>query len=97
MKKTGKKFLSLLLAAVLTIPVSLPSAITAKAAEAEKQIQILATSDLHGKFVAYDYAINEESTSGSVAQVATLIKERRNDNTILMDVGDTIEDRKSVV
>ncbi len=91
MKKTGKKILSLLLAAVLTIPVSLPSAITAKAAEAEKQIQILATSDLHGKFVAYDYAINEESTSGSVAQVATLIKERRNDNTILMDVGDTIE------
>ena len=42
----------------------------ATAAEAV-EIQILATSDLHGKFVPYDYALNAESADGSVAQIAT--------------------------
>lgn len=55
-------------------------------------LQILATSDLHGKFVPWDYALNQESTSGSVAQLATAIKELRTDNTILVDAGDTIQD-----
>lgn len=54
-------------------------------------LQILATSDLHGKFVPYDYAVNEESTSGSLAQIATAINELRTDNTILIDNGDTIQ------
>ncbi len=48
------------------------------------QIRILATSDMHGKFVPYDYALNEESMSGSVAQVATLVKELRNENTLVV-------------
>lgn len=91
MKKRKTKLLAVLLAAVLAIPTSMPAGRQVQAAETEKQIQILATSDLHGKFVAYDYAVNEESTSGSVAQAATLIRQRRNDNTVLIDVGDTIE------
>lgn len=33
----------------------------------EIDIQILVTSNLHGKFYPYDYAINEESKSGSLA------------------------------
>lgn len=55
------------------------------------ELQILATSDLHGKFVPYDYALNTESTSGSLAQIATAIKELRTDNTIVVDDGDTIQ------
>lgn len=91
MKNCKNKLLAILLSAALAIPASIPAADSVQAAETEKQIQILATSDLHGKFVAYDYAVNEESKSGSVAQVGTLIKQRRNDNTVLIDVGDTIE------
>lgn len=91
MRNCKKKVLAILLSAVLAIPASVPAADQVQAAETEKQIQILATSDLHGKFVDYDYAVNEESKSGSVAQVATLIKQRKTDNTVLIDVGDTIE------
>ena len=59
------------------------------------QIRILATSDMHGKFVPYDYALNEESMSGSVAQVATAVKELRNENTLVVDVGDVIQDNSA--
>ena len=90
MRPLGKKLLTGLLAATLVIPSFASVPMTAQAEEA-KNIQILATSDLHGKFVPYDYAANEESTGGSLAQVATVIKERRDANTILVDVGDTIE------
>ena len=55
------------------------------------EIQLLATSDLHGKMLPYDYALDEESTSGSLAQISTIIKELRTDNTILIDNGDTIQ------
>lgn len=60
-----------------------------------KEIQILSTSDLHGKFAPYDYAVNEESTSGSMAQIQTILNEIRTDNTILVDVGDTIQGNSS--
>ena len=65
---------------------------TVSAAETKDRvdIQILATSDLHGKFDPYDYAINEESTAGSMAQIQTAVKELRNDNTVLIDVGDSV-------
>ena len=59
------------------------------------QLQILATSDLHGKFAAYDYALNEESTSGSCAQIATAVKQLRTENTIVVDCGDTIQDNSA--
>lgn len=66
---------------------------TVSAAETKDRvdIQILATSDLHGKFDPYDYAINEESTAGSMAQIQTAVKELRNDNTVLIDVGDSVQ------
>lgn len=60
-----------------------------------KEVQILATSDLHGKFAPYDYATNEESTSGSMAQIQTIVNELKTDNTILLDVGDTIQGNSS--
>lgn len=58
-------------------------------------LQILATSDLHGKFDPWDYALNEESKSGSMAQIATAVKELRTENTLLVDAGDTIQDNSA--
>ena len=60
-------------------------------------IQILATSDTHGKFVPYEYATNSESKSGSMTQIATAIKKfkKENPNTILVDAGDSIQDNSA--
>jgi len=38
------------------------------------ELQILATSDLHGRFLPYDYALNQPDYSGSIAQVYSIIK-----------------------
>ena len=76
---------------------SLFAAVSTAAAEEAKdtketvEIQLLATSDIHGKMLPYDYALDAESTSGSLAQISTLIKELRTDNTILIDTGDLIQ------
>ncbi|WP_160680441.1 5'-nucleotidase C-terminal domain-containing protein [Clostridium sp. C8-1-8] len=58
-------------------------------------LQILATSDSHGRFLPYDYAVNAPDTTGSLAQVYTAVKQLRAqnpNNTILVDDGDTIQD-----
>lgn len=55
-------------------------------------IRIISTSDLHGKMLAYNYLLNQPDASGSLAQVSSAIAEYRNENTILVDVGDTIQD-----
>lgn len=74
---------------------------TAQAEEPEEHtgdvvnIQILGTSDTHGKFVPYDYALNEESMTGSMAQIATAVKELRNENTLVIDAGDVIQDNSA--
>lgn len=54
-------------------------------------LQILATSDTHGKFDPWDYAANQADASGSVAQQATAIKECRTQDTLVIDAGDTIQ------
>lgn len=63
----------------------------------EITLQILFTSDIHNKFYPYDYAVNSESNNGSLAQLSTIIKKLRaeNKNTILVDVGDTIQGNSS--
>lgn len=58
----------------------------------EKTVRIISTSDLHGKMLAYDYALDQPDASGSLAQVSSAINEYRDDNTILADIGDTIQD-----
>ncbi|MEG0772741.1 5'-nucleotidase C-terminal domain-containing protein [Clostridium sp.] len=79
----------------LISPVSLR---TAFAATGEKTIQILATSDLHGRFMAYEYASNTVSAGGQT-KVATLAKElkKSNPNLIIVDNGDTIQDNSSML
>jgi LPXTG-motif cell wall-anchored protein len=60
-------------------------------------IDLLATSDLHGKFYAWDYATNKEDKSGSMTQLMTILKNLRaaNPNSILVDAGDTIQGNSS--
>lgn len=64
-------------------------------AEETKALRIIGTSDLHGKFLPWDYALNAESTSGSVAQLSTAIAKYRTENTLLVDAGDTIQDNSA--
>ncbi len=71
----------------------------AKAAEESVEVQILATSDLHGRFYPYDYATDSAYTKGSLAHVATKVKELKaaNPNTIVVDNGDTIQGNSNAV
>lgn len=75
-------FLALLL--TLFIPASAGAAET-------KTLRIIGTSDFHGKFLPWDYALNAESTSGSVAQLSTALAQYRVGDTLLLDAGDTIQ------
>lgn len=56
-------------------------------------LQLLATSDTHGKFMPFDYSFNGKDDSGSLAQISTSVKDLRkqNPNTILVDAGDIIQ------
>ena len=60
-------------------------------------LQILATSDTHGKFDPWDYAANKADASGSVAQQATAIKQLRTADTLVVDAGDTIQGNAKVL
>ena len=60
-----------------------------------KTLRIIATGDLHGKFCPWDYALNEANLSGSMAQLSTAIAQYRNEQTILVDAGDTIQDNSA--
>ena len=55
-------------------------------------LRVLATSDTHGMFLPWDYVLDEEDPSGSMAKLATAVKELRDNNTLLVDAGDTIQD-----
>lgn len=92
----GKRLTAWLLTLMMVLTLIQP--VNAFAAESsEINLQILATSDLHGRFLPYDYAINAEDKTGSMAQLQTIIKGLRvaNPNTILVDNGDTIQDNSS--
>jgi 2',3'-cyclic-nucleotide 2'-phosphodiesterase (5'-nucleotidase family) len=58
-------------------------------------LQILTTSDTHGKFVPYNYETNKPDFSGSLAQIATEVKKLRAEvpnNTVLVDNGDILQE-----
>ena len=58
-------------------------------------IRIIGTSDLHGKFLPYNYLLNKEDDTGSVVQLSTAIRKYRNNDTILVDAGDTVQDNSA--
>ena len=85
------RLIPLLLALAMVAALTLPALAEADAAET-RTLRILATSDLHGKFMPWDYALNAESPSGSMAQLSTAIARYRTEDTLLVDAGDTIQD-----
>lgn len=56
-------------------------------------VTILGTSDIHGHFMAWDYASDKLNTRGSLSQIATKVGDIRKEqsNIILVDAGDTIQ------
>ncbi len=54
------------------------------------RIRILATSDIHGTVYPYDYADKSAQNKG-LSRMHTLISSLRDENTLLIDNGDTIE------
>lgn len=63
----------------------------------EKTLTLLATADMHGRIYAYDYAIDAADVDAGYAKAQTIIKQEKskNPNTILMDVGDTVQDNSA--
>lgn len=55
-------------------------------------IRVLATTDLHGNILPYDYYTSQPAQRG-LAKIATLIARERaaNPNTLLVDCGDTVQ------
>lgn len=99
-KVVSKKWMAGLIAFMMMLGVALPLDSFKVFAESNNSVtlQILATSDTHGRFLPYDYAVNAPDTSGSLAQVSTAVKSARTanpDNTILVDAGDIIQDNSA--
>ncbi|WP_436967458.1 bifunctional metallophosphatase/5'-nucleotidase [Brevibacillus brevis] len=68
-----------------------------KAAATPTKITLLGTSDIHGRFMPWDYALDGPNPNGSMTQLFTIIKEIRkeNPNTVLLDAGDSIQDNSA--
>ena len=65
--------------------------ITGETTDETATVRIITTSDIHGKMLPWDYTTDKESLSGSLAQVASAIKDKRNENTVLIELGDSIQ------
>lgn len=65
--------------------------------ENDKKITILGTSDIHGRYMSWDYATDVENKAGSFSQISTIIKEIRDKekNILLVDAGDLIQDNSA--
>lgn len=100
--KVGKTLLGLAMSAVLMgsamVGASVPAQAAATAAPAaETKITLLGTSDIHGRFMPWDYALDGPNPNGSLTQLFTMIKEIRKENphTVLLDAGDSIQDNSA--
>ena len=62
----------------------------------EVGVSILATSDVHGRMLPWDYGTDKADSSGSYAQISSFLKEYRSQhaNVILVDAGDIIQDNQ---
>lgn len=90
----NKRLLTLILA--LTMTLSLGAAgIAPIAAESSFEFQILFTGDLHGCF--YDWSYSTNANYSGLARIAAKINELRDDNTILLDMGDSIQGNGTTV
>lgn len=92
-----KRVVSFLLILTMMVSFILPSidvnAVTEEYVNNDEVIiNILGTSDLHGRFMNYEYS-RDVKVNGGLNQIATIVKNQRteNNNTIVMDNGDTIQ------
>lgn len=62
----------------------------------EVGVSILATSDVHGRMLPWDYGTDKADSSGSYAQISSFLKEYRSQhaNIIMVDAGDIIQDNQ---
>ena len=62
----------------------------------EVGVSILATSDVHGRMLPWDYGTDKADSSGSYAQISSFLKEYRSlhENVIVVDAGDIIQDNQ---
>ena len=96
----SKKIISSLVALLIAFNITTPTIKAfAKDGSDSIDIELLATSDLHGKFFTWDYATNKKDETGSMAQLQTIIKglKKDNPNSILVDAGDTIQGNSSQI
>ena len=94
----NNKFLNLVLVTVLVLAIVVPGFSNAYADSVKDiTITILSTSDIHGRYMPWDYAVDGANTKGSITQISTFVKEVRKDNPniILLDAGDTIQDNSA--
>lgn len=56
-----------------------------------------ATGDVHGRLYAYDYAVCEDTAAAGLVKTYAIAQELRaqNPNTVLIDVGDTVQDNSA--
>lgn len=61
------------------------------------EITLVASTDIHGRYLPWNYALDEADFSGSLTQMSTLLKEIRAENphTLLLEVGDLIQDNSA--
>ena len=95
-----KKGISILSIAVLVLATGIffsQTTVIAQEKEQDIQITLLATSDIHGRSMPWDYATDGPNLTGSLTQLYTIIKDIRNDNpnTILLENGDLIQDNSA--
>lgn len=95
--RMGKTLASIALSALVLGSGVMGAPAPTKAAEAPTKITLLGTSDIHGRFMPWDYALDGPNQNGSLTQLFTMIKEIRkeNPNTVLVDAGDSIQDNSA--
>lgn len=98
LKQGVKRLLTTVMAAALMLGAAVGTTPIKAMAETggqpeEIKITLLGTSDIHGRFVPWDYDLDGANTSGSLTQLQTIVKQVRaeNPNTILVDIGDMIQ------
>ena len=93
-KRTNRQILSILLTLIMLISVCIPTAVFAGGTTPPPTpltVSILATTDLHGQLMGWDY-FNKVPSTG-LTRIATLIGQERAKypNNILVDNGDTVQ------
>lgn len=90
MTKMKKRLLPVLLTLVMVLSL-LPSA--AFAAEGEKHLTILGTSDMHGNVWGFSYEDGKETANNGMSRLYSYIQQVRAENpdTLLIDAGDDIQ------